>query len=74
MMHSQQQLLFKARRTPLGHYDHLDIFADAQQAAQLAVQLGSEIESLVDQYATVSIPKIQRPYPEPQFPPINPPK
>jgi hypothetical protein len=57
MMHSQQQLLFEVRHTPFGHYDRLDIFTDAQQA----VQPGSEIDSLVDQYATVSIPKIQRP-------------
>jgi hypothetical protein len=57
-MHSHQQPLFEAGRMQFGHYDHLDNFADAHQA----VQIESESDPLVDQYATVSLPpKIQRP-------------
>ena len=56
-MHSQQQPPFEAGCIQFGHYDHLDNFADAQ-----VVQIRSETEALVDQYATVSLPpKIQRP-------------
>jgi hypothetical protein len=55
MMHSQQQQpSFKVGRMQSGHYNHLD--------AQKVAETGPQIEALVDQYATVSLPpKIQRP-------------
>lgn len=71
MIHSQQQLLSEEWHTPFGHSDHVHKFAGAQQVVQISI----EGEPFVDEYATVSLPpKIQRPYPEPQFPPTNPPK
>jgi len=69
-MHLQHQLFLEAGHIEFGHHGNLDNFADAQQV----VQIESDNGPFVDQYATVLPPKIQRPYPEPQFPPTNPPK